>query len=44
MSDNSMANGLVQTWVPVIDSDGRTHLEARWIDSTSTPTHVSHAA
>ena len=26
------ATRLVQTWVTVRDGDGRTHLEARWIE------------
>ena len=28
MSNHQMANGLVQTWVPVTDDQGRTRLEA----------------
>ena len=45
MSNQSMANSLVQTWVPVTDSEGRTHLEAQWSDGSSAPaTHVTHAA
>jgi hypothetical protein len=43
MSNHKMAAGLVQTWVPVVDTDGRTRLEAHWVDP-STPTHVIHAA
>ncbi len=43
MSNNQMAAGLVQTWVPVTDAEGRTRLEARWSDP-SLPTHATHAA
>ncbi len=43
MSNTNMTGGLVQTWVPVIDTDGRTHLEAHWVDP-SAPTHITHAA
>jgi hypothetical protein len=41
---NAQTNELVQTWVAVTDESGRTHLEARWIDATPVPTHVTHAA
>jgi len=45
MSNRLKATGLVQTWVPVTDSEGRTHLEAQWSDGSSAPaTHVTHAA
>jgi len=44
MSIHKMANGLVQSWVPVTDSQGRTHLEARWTDATAPATEVTHAA
>jgi hypothetical protein len=44
MSTKNMAGGLVQTWVPVTDKDGRTHLEAHWVDPSSASTHVTHAA
>lgn len=45
MSDTSMTNGLQQTWVPVTDSQGRTHLEAQWTSGPSTsPVHITHAA
>ncbi|MEP9363096.1 hypothetical protein ABLE68_09045 [Nocardioides sp. CN2-186] len=45
MSDNNMTSGLLQTWVPVIDSQGRTHLEAQWTDGPApTPVHITHAA
>lgn len=32
MNDRKAARGLVQTWVTVSDKQGRTHLEARWVD------------
>jgi hypothetical protein len=44
MSDKSMASDLVQTWVPVTDKDGRTRLEAHWVQASSAPTHATHAA
>lgn len=44
MGDKNMAGGLVQTWVAVTDTDGRTHLEAQWVHAGSTPTHATHAA
>jgi len=44
MSDANMAGGLVQTWVAVTDKDGRTHLEAHWVEPGTAPTHVTHAA
>ncbi|WP_269319768.1 hypothetical protein [Nocardioides sp. URHA0020] len=44
MTNNSTATGLVQTWVPVTDLQGRTHLEAHWIDTTAPATPVTHAA
>ncbi len=44
MSDMNMTSGLVQTWVPVTDSQGRTHLEAQWTSATTTPAHITHAA
>jgi len=44
MSNHSKANGLVQTWVPVTDGQGRTYLEAHWTDSSAPATHVTHAA
>jgi len=44
MSNHSKANGLVQTWVPVTDNQGRTYLEAHWTDASAPATHVTHAA
>jgi len=45
MSNVNMTSGLVQTWVPVTDSQGRTHLEAQWTTSPATSTvHITHAA
>ena len=45
MTNTTTANGLVQTWVPVTDGQGRTHLEAHWTDTHTAPaTHVTHAA
>lgn len=44
MGDSTMTSGLVQTWVPVTDASGRTHLEAHWVDSSTAPTHITHAA
>lgn len=45
MNDISMTSNLVQTWVPVIDAQGRTRLEARWTApvQSATPAHVVHA-
>ena len=44
MSNQTTATGLVQTWMPVTDSQGRTRLEAHWIDATAPAAHVTHAA
>lgn len=44
MSDKNMTIGLLQTWMPVTDSDGRTRLEAHWVSASSAPAGVSHAA
>jgi hypothetical protein len=44
MSNHKMATGLVQTWVPVTDNQGRTHLEAHWTDASASATHATHAA
>jgi hypothetical protein len=44
MSNDMMANGLVQTWVPVTDSQGRARLEAHWVAAGAPATHVTHAA
>ena len=44
MSDHLQASGLVQTWVPVTDSQGRTHLEAHWTGAAAPATPVTHAA
>jgi hypothetical protein len=43
MSDTTMDGGLVQTWVPVTDTEGRTRLEAHWLDASSAPAHATHA-
>lgn len=42
-----MTDGLVQTWVRVVDERGRAHLEARWVVASDTPAQTpahSHAA
>ena len=44
MSNHRMAAGLVQTWVTVTDTQGRTHLEAHWTDAAAPATHITHAA
>jgi hypothetical protein len=44
MTNQSTATGLVQTWVPVTDGQGRTHLEAHWTHSTAPATQGTHAA
>jgi hypothetical protein len=44
MSDTNVTNSLVQTWVPVTDSDGRTHLEAHWVEAGTAHHQVTHAA
>jgi hypothetical protein len=46
MSDTKMTNGLVQTWVPVTDVAGRTHLEAHWTQGAqaAAPANTTHAA
>ena len=37
--------GLVQTWVAVTDTRGRTRLEARWVaPQSNAPSHVIQAA
>lgn len=43
---NSKANGLSQTWVPVTDASGRTHLECQWLPArpAALMTQVGHAA
>ena len=43
---NAKTNGLVQTWVPVTDVDGRTRLECQWLEArpAGLATHVGHAA
>ncbi len=44
MNDTMMTSSLVQTWVPVADARGRTHLEARWTapSQLGTPAHQAH--
>ena len=44
MSDWITTRGLVQTWTPVTDSDGRVHLEAHWVAGDSTPASITPAA
>ena len=46
MNNTTMTNDLVQTWVPVTDIDGRTHLEARWTPAphAGAPVQAPHAA
>jgi hypothetical protein len=44
MIDTMRTSALVQTWVPVTDARGRTHLEARWIDAPQTHSQTTHAA
>ena len=46
MTNTEMTNQLEMRWVPVTDDDGRTHMEARWIDASARPRarHVTHAA
>jgi hypothetical protein len=50
MNDTMMTSSLVQTWVPVTDARGRTHLEARWVapSQAAAPAldthHTPHAA
>ncbi|WP_158305699.1 MULTISPECIES: hypothetical protein [unclassified Nocardioides] len=45
MTNTTMTNSLVQTWVPVTDADGRTHLEARWTPAhAGAPVQAPHAA
>ncbi len=44
MSNDTKAEGLVQTWILVTDKQGRAHLEAHWANPSSTATHVTHAA
>ena len=52
MMNTQMTDGLIQTWVSVVDARGRAHLEAHWVTPapesqvqapTPTPAH-SHAA
>jgi hypothetical protein len=45
--DTQMTDGLVQTWVRVVDERGRAHLEARWVAASDAPAHSpahTHAA
>ncbi len=49
MHDSTMTDALTMRWIPVVDGDGRTRLEARWTCPTqaviAVPTMpVSHAA
>lgn len=46
MNDTATTSSLVQTWVPVTDAQGRTHLEARWTTpaQSGTPAHAAHPA
>ncbi len=49
MYDSTMTDALTMRWVPVVDGDGRTRLEARWSVAANAATHaptmlVSHAA
>lgn len=48
MSDQTPTGGLVQTWIAVADTDGRTRLEAHWVDHRVGPNgatvHATHAA
>jgi hypothetical protein len=46
--NTQQTDGLVQTWVSVVDARGREHLEARWVSASpetpaQTPSHA-HAA
>ena len=41
---NTQTNDLTQHWVEVTGPDGRTRLEARWIDAAHRPTHTVSAA
>lgn len=34
MKGKKMTDGLVLRWFPVVDARGRTHMEARWLDTT----------
>lgn len=40
---NSQASALTLHWVPVVDADGRTHLEAVW-SAAGHSAHTTHAA
>ncbi len=45
--NTQMTDGLVQTWVRVVDERGRAHLEARWVSVSATPAQTptqTHAA
>jgi len=46
--NDALTNGLQQTWVRVVDQQGRAHLEARWVAAPETPAHTpaahTHAA
>jgi len=42
--NDAMTNGLHQTWVRVVDQQGRAHLEARWLDASYVPTSTVTAA
>ncbi|CAB4728383.1 MAG: hypothetical protein F2667_12720 [Actinobacteria bacterium] len=45
MENSQVSAGLVQTWVSVVDSVGRTHLEARWTTpEMAAALHSTHAA
>lgn len=49
MYDSTMPGALTMRWIPVVDGDGRTRLEARWScpaqASAAAPTMpISHAA
>lgn len=41
MADQQTTETLVQHWVTVTDTSGRTHLEARWVVETPHQPHAS---
>ena len=45
MQESTVAGELVMRWVPVVDLDGRTHMEAHWqVATDEVPTSIVHAA
>jgi hypothetical protein len=42
MQESKVSTELMMQWVPVVDAQGRTHMEAVWVTAAARP--LSHAA